>query len=90
MHDLKAQAWPFARDVPTWRGDARGFRAQARRKYRASMRRKLDLEGIYRDALSALPDEMDGQQPLAVPRACPVTLDELMARPALDATPDRD
>jgi len=79
LHDLKAEAWPLARDVPAWRGDARGFRAQARRKYRPSMRQKLDVPGIYADALSAMPDTLDGQQPLPVPRACPVTLDELVS-----------
>ncbi len=78
LHDLKAEAWPLLRDAPTWRGDARGFRAQARRKYRPSMRQKLDVAGIYADALSALPDTMDGQAPLPVPNVCPVTLDELL------------
>ncbi len=79
LHDLKAEAWPLARDVPAWRGDARGFRAQAKRKYRPSMRQKLDVPGIYADALSALPDTMDGQPPLPVPAVCPVTLDELVS-----------
>ena len=79
LHDLKAEAWPLARDVPAWRGDARGFRAQARRKYRPSMRQRLDVPGIYSDALSALPDTMDGQPPLPVPVVCPVTLDELVS-----------
>lgn len=78
LHDLKAEAWPLARDVPAWRGDARGFRAQARRRYRPSMRQKLDVPGIYADALSAMPDTMDGQRPLPVPTACPVTLDEMV------------
>ena len=78
VHDLKAEAWPLALDAPNWRGSARGFRAQARRKYRPSMRQKLDVAGIYSDALSALPDTMDGQQPLPVPETCPVTLDELL------------
>ncbi len=79
LHDLKAEAWPLARDVPAWRGDARGFRAQARRRYRPSMRQKLDVPGIYADALSAMPDTMDGQQPLPVPVICPVTLGELVS-----------
>ncbi len=78
LHDLKAEAWPLSRDVPSWRGDARGFRAQARRRYRPSMRQKLDISGIYADALSALPESIDGQSPLPVPDACPVTLDELL------------
>ncbi len=43
LHDLKAEAWPLARDAPSRRGDARGFRAQARRKYRPSMRQKIDV-----------------------------------------------
>lgn len=38
LYDLKAEAWPLLRDVPTWRGKARGVRALARRKYRPSMR----------------------------------------------------
>ena len=79
LHDLKAEAWPLLRDAPTWRGEARGFRAQARRKYRPSMRQKLDVPGIYADALSAMPDTMDGQAPLPVPSICPVTLDELIS-----------
>jgi hypothetical protein len=81
VHDLKAEAWPLARDVSSWRGDARGFRAQARRKYRASMRQRIDLAGIYADALSALPDSLDGASPLPVPQTCPVMLEELLAEP---------
>ena len=80
LHDLKAEAWPLSRDVPHWRGKARGFRAQARRKYRPSMQSKIDLAGLYADALSALPDTVDGQPPLPVPPVCPVTLDELLGR----------
>lgn|GEM_PF-485910 len=82
LHDLKAEAWPLARDVPNWRGDARGFRAQARRKYRPSMRQKIDVAGLYADALQTLPETLDGQTPLPVPTMCPVTsIDELMVEP---------
>jgi hypothetical protein len=42
------------------------------------MRQKIDLAGLYADALSALPETMDGQPPLPVPLVCPVTLDELL------------
>ena len=82
LHDLKAEAWPLASYVPHWRAEARGFRAQARRRYRPSMRQKVDLAGLYADALQAMPDTVDGQPPLPVPTACPVTLDELLADPA--------
>ncbi len=82
LHDLKASAWPLSRDAPSWRGEARGFRAQARRKFRPSMRQKLDIPGLYADALQALPDMMDDQPPLPVATDCPVTLDELLSHEA--------
>jgi len=76
LHDLKAEAWPLAIDLDRQRADARMFRHQARRKYRASMRQRIDLAGLYADALAGLPGKMDGAPPLPVPPACPVTLDE--------------
>jgi hypothetical protein len=78
VHMLKAEAWPMARDAENWRGDARGFRAQARRRFVPSMRRKIDLPGIYADALKALPASLDGQPPQPVSPVCPMTLDELL------------
>ena len=78
VHMLKAEAWPLARDADNWRGDARGFRVQARRRFAPSMRQKIDLAGIYSDALKALPDKMDGQPPQPVPSVCPMTLDQLL------------
>ena len=78
VHMLKAEAWPLARDAENWRGDARGFRAQARRRFAPSMRQKIDLPGIYADVLKALPDTMDGQPPQPVSPTCPMTLDELL------------
>ena len=65
--------------MPHWQAEARGFRAQARRKYRPSMAQKLDIPGLYADALYALPETIDGVPPLPVPTECPVTLDELLA-----------
>ena len=78
VHMLKAEAWPLARDAENWRGDARGFRAQARRRFAPSMRQKIDLPGIYADVLKALPNTMDGQPPQPVSPTCPMTLDELL------------
>src|SRR5277367_402754 len=76
---LKAQGWPLARDAENWRADARGFRAQATNRFAPSMRRKLDLGHIYRQALRALPETMDGQPPKPLPETCPATLDELLS-----------
>jgi hypothetical protein len=78
VHDLKAEAWPLSRHMPHWRAEARGFRAQARRNYRSSMRHQIDVPGLYSDALQAMPETIDGQPPLPVSETCPVTLDELL------------
>ena len=43
------------------------------------MRQKIDLAGIYADALKALPEQMDGQPPQPLPPTCVMTLDELLA-----------
>jgi hypothetical protein len=80
-HMLKAEAWPLSRDAPTWRADAIDFRRQARDAYTPSMRRAIDLDTLYSDALAAMPDAIDGQPPLPVQTTCPLTLDELLAVP---------
>jgi hypothetical protein len=77
-HMLKAEAWPLSRDAPGWRADAIDFRQQARRRFAPSMRRKIDVAELWRDAVRAIPETIDGEPPLPVPDACPVTLDELL------------
>ena len=79
LQDLKCEAWPLLSYVPHWRAEARLFRAQARRRFTNSMRRKIDLASIYADARRAMPDTIDGQPPLPVPVVCPVTLDDLVS-----------
>jgi hypothetical protein len=78
-HMLKAEAWPLSREAPSWRADAIDFRRQARRRFAPSMQRRVDVPGLYADALAALPETIDGQLP--VPVVCPVTLDELLGEP---------
>ena len=77
-HDLKCKAWPQSRDVPHWKIEARRFRIDAAEAFTPSMRQRIDVDELYRKALSLLPEMMDGQPPLAVDPACPVTLDELL------------
>jgi len=79
LHDLKAEAWPLARDVSHWRAEARGHRSDAAEAYAPCMRQHLDLAKLYRDALRRLPEDNDGVSPLPVPQDCPATLDELLA-----------
>jgi hypothetical protein len=78
VHLLKAQAWPSAPTVPHWQAEARVFLAQARRRFVPSMRQRIDLGGIYADALRGLPENIDGVAPLPIATAMP-TLDELLA-----------
>ena len=79
IHILKAEAWPLARDAPNWRADSVRFRADAADRFAPSMRQRIDLDRIYRQAVRALPETIDGQAPLPVPDACPVTLDDLLS-----------
>jgi hypothetical protein len=76
---MKAEAWPLSRDAPSWRADAIDFRQQAAARFTPSMRSKIDVAVLYRRALRALPETVDGQPPLPLPAECPVTLDELLA-----------
>ena len=79
IHRLKAAAWPLSLAVPHWQAEERVFLDDARRRFVPSMRQRLDLAGLYRQALRGLPATLDGQPPQPVPAVCPVTLDELLA-----------
>ena len=80
-HRLKAMAWPDSREIPHWQAEARTLGLDARRKYQNSMRRYLDLEDIFPDAVSTLPATIDGVPPAALPVSCPFTLEELLVKP---------
>ncbi len=82
LHDLKAAAWPTARDAPHWRSEARRARLDAAEAYAPSMRQRIDLANLYAKALGIMPDTNDGQTPQPVPQVCSVTLDELLAEGA--------
>jgi hypothetical protein len=79
VHMLKAQAWPLSREAPHWAAEARRFRADAADAFSPSMRQRIDIADLYRRALRAMPEMIDGQAPLPVPETCPVTLDELLS-----------
>ena len=78
VHMLKAKAWPDSRDAEAWLADARGFRVQARRRFVPSMRQRVDIAGIYADALKAVPETAYGQPPQPVSPTCAMTLEELL------------
>lgn len=85
VHDLKVEAWPSASYVPHWRAEARGFRGDAAEAFSPSMsgkplgltRQRINMDELYRRALSRLPDSIDGLPPLPISQTCPKTLDEL-------------
>ena len=56
VHMLKIEAWPQSVEVPHWRAESRLFRADARRRFVPSMRQRIDLVSIYRQALRGLPE----------------------------------
>jgi Domain of unknown function DUF29 len=67
------------REAAHWGSEARRFRGDAADRFAPSMRQRIDLERLFRRALRIMPDTIDGQTPLPVPEACPVTLDELLS-----------
>ena len=79
LHMLRAEAWPLSRDLEHWLAAVRLFRSRAANRFVPSMRQRLDMPRLYRQALRAMPRLMDGQAPLPVPETCPVTLDELLS-----------
>jgi|ERR1019366_8143152 hypothetical protein len=79
IHMLKAQSWPDSRDAPVWLADSMNFRAQAANRFVPSMRQRIDVARLYRQARRALPQSIDGKTPLPVPVLCPFTLDALLA-----------
>ena len=70
----------MSRETPHWESEARRFRGDAADRYAPSMRQRIDLERLYRRALHIMPDTIDDQAPLPVPKTCPITLDELLSK----------
>jgi hypothetical protein len=79
VHMLKVKAWPEARDVEHWRAEAIRFRGDPERRFSPSMRQRLDLAKLYRQAVRAVPAAIDAQPRPALPAACPMTLAELLS-----------
>jgi len=79
IHMRKISAWPASPAVPGWQEEVIRFRQEAADAFAPSMRQRIDLGRLYRQALQRMPKQIDGQPPLPVPQDCPVTLDELLA-----------
>ena len=80
VHLLKLHAWPSNPAAAHWRGEVAGFLADARRAFTPSMRQRIDLAGLYADALYQAQAGADDAAPVRkLPEACPFVLDELLA-----------
>jgi hypothetical protein len=94
LHDLKVRAWPYSWNIPHWRAEARIFRRDARRRFTPSMRRKIDVAALVREALEVLPETVDGYPPspaglAAAASAQPVTVDDALADPLDEGGPSK-
>ncbi len=88
VHLLKAHAWPDCRDAPTWRADSMRFRGDAAARFVPSMRQRIDLARIWRRAVRAMPETIDGVALSPLPAACPYSLDELLSEELLAGPAD--
>ncbi len=76
---LKVQGWPDSPPVNHWRGEIVAFQKDAARRFAPSMRPRINLAGLYADALEQLePLQHDDAAPLPWPADCPFTLDQLL------------
>ncbi len=86
---LKAGQWPHVTQMPQWAAEVRRFRDDATDRSAPSKRQQIETALLYRRALRAMPDSVDGQPPLAVPQTRLLLLDELVTGWPLLACVDR-
>ncbi len=78
-HLMKLHLEPESPAVPHWRGEVAGFLAGARRYFAPSMRQRLDLPSLYKDArFQAVVGAADEAQAATLPQTCPYALDDLL------------
>ena len=82
LHLLKLRLWPDDPSVRHWRTEAVAFQRSAARRFAPSMRRRIDLDGLYRDAVDRLQaGRMEDEPALRPPETCPFELDALLTEP---------
>ncbi len=77
VHLLKLHGWPKARAVAHWRGATVTFLAQAQRRFSPSMRQRISLDKLYRQAVKSIRAESE-ERARTLPVNCPFSLDELL------------
>jgi hypothetical protein len=80
-HVVKAYCDPDSLSILSWRKETKVFLRNARKVYRRSMRRMIDIESVWREAVEAAFDALEGyilHAPPGVPKACPFAMDQLL------------
>ena len=78
VHMLKIAAWPASPYVSGWQEEVIRFGQEAADAFTSSMRQRIDIARLYRQAMQRLPKQIEGEPPIHVPQDAPVTLDELL------------
>ena len=80
IHLLKLHTWPDSRASGHWRDEAGVFLDDARRRFTASVRQRIELDDLYAGALRrAHAAKDDAGTASALPDTCPFVLDDLLA-----------
>lgn len=82
-HFVKLACVPDATATNHWRAEIRNWAADVRKSFAPSMRQKIDLDELWRDALDIAPDRLaDFSIALPeLPATCPLPLDAFLIRP---------
>lgn len=79
VHLLKLRTWPESPSARHWRVEIVAFQRNAARRFAPSMRQRIDLDRLYRDAADQLEaGQVRGDPALGLPAGCPFTLDQLL------------
>lgn len=85
VHLLKLRAIPDSLSVRKWRGESLRFLADARRSFAPSMRQRIDLVELFRQALEQVLAVLRPTERIDLNLACPFALDDLLAgKPDID------
>jgi hypothetical protein len=83
LHVLKMAAEPDSQALAHWRSEIAGFHAEMRDRYSPSMRQRIDLDALWRSAREQAMlayGEAQNARFAAIPEACPLALDDLLAQ----------
>jgi hypothetical protein len=75
VHLLKLHAWPGSQACGHWRSEIVGFQRSLKRRFSPSMRQRIDVGGLYIDAIAQL---QAGDPDTRLPLENPFSLDDLL------------